>query len=84
MVEPKKQESPVMPPFMDPIMWTVIGVTGFCLLIGTAFHAAGIGEEAFQKWSDNTLAVAFLLGFGFIGGAFKGFYAAVGFYKEKQ
>lgn len=73
-----------MPGFMDPIMWSVIGVMGFSLLVGTGLHALGVGGESFQKWSDQILGVAFLLTLGFIGGAFKGFFGAVGYYKESQ
>lgn len=80
MPEPKKVE---MPSFLDPIMWSIIGITCFCLLVGTGLHAAGFDNEGFQKWSDNILGVGFLLGIGFIGGAFKGFFSAMGYWKEK-
>ena len=78
------KEEVTMPGFMDPIMWSVIGVMGFSLLAGTVLHAIGVGGESFQKWSDQILGVAFLLTLGFIGGAFKGFFGAVGYYKENQ
>ena len=82
------KDIPVMPEFFDPINWMVIGTTGFCLLTGTLVNlflipsGALADHESVKWWSEVVLLVAFFTGFGFIGGAFKGFYSAVGYYQE--
>ncbi len=81
----KKQKNQTLKPRSDSnkaddiILWSIVGITGFCLFAGTLLHALPesvlvLTDEAIT-WVDKVLYAGFFAGLGFIGAAFRFYFA---------